>query len=535
MANTRRSARISATAGQDENQLGAATTMSRVTRAKANATDTASIVAGARAALAAKQHNTGVAPTASAVATRTRKRAALGDVSNVHKDSETGGMKEKGLVTKVVKTTVSSTVSKARASARANAEAAEKEAATAAAHRTTRLVSKRDVGTTTTAAHARRRAPLKPLSSAAVAARTGSAPKARPTVVSHMPKDSLNDEELSDGNKENETPPAEQTDRTSTSDDLEFVEALEQPAEVTTTTATKSPESSGVQDWDDLDADEMDDPTMVAEYVTEIFEYMRELEIKTMPDARYMDQQPDLKWQMRDILIDWLVEVHTKFRLLPETLFVAVNLVDRFLSLRVVNLEKLQLVGITGMFIAAKYEEVFSPSIQNFVYIADNGYTEDDLIRAETFMLQVLEFNLSYPNPLNFLRRISKADNYDIQTRTVAKYLLEISLLDHRFMTRVPSIAAAASMFLARLMLERPEWDKNLVHYSGYTEAEIKPVADLMIDYLVKPVKHEAFFKKYASKRYMKASIIARQWAKKYVDENPLPAMNIDSETAEEE
>lgn len=208
----------------------------------------------------------------------------------------------------------------------------------------------------------------------------------------------------------------------------------------------------------DLDAEDFDDPLMVAEYVVEIFEYLQELEKATMPNPEYMDHQENLEWHLRGVLVDWLIEVHTRFHLLPETIFLAVNIIDRFLSARVVELDKLQLVGITAMFIASKYEEVLSPHVQNFKHVADDGFSEEEILKAERFVLAALNYDLSYPNPMNFLRRISKADNYDIQTRTLGKYLLEISLLDHRFMKYHPSHIAAASMYLARLILERGEW-----------------------------------------------------------------------------
>ncbi|KAL1891650.1 G2/mitotic-specific cyclin [Sporothrix stenoceras] len=208
----------------------------------------------------------------------------------------------------------------------------------------------------------------------------------------------------------------------------------------------------------DLDSEDLDDPQMVAEYAADIFEYLRDLECSSLPNPRYMNHQDELDWKTRGVLVDWLVEVHTRFHLLPETLFLAVNIVDRFLSAKVVQLDRLQLVGVTAMFIAAKYEEVLSPSVGSFRHVADDGFTEAEILSAERFMLGTLNYDLSYPNPMNFLRRVSKADNYDIQTRTVAKYLTEISLLDHRFMSYRPSHVAAAAMFLARLILDRGEW-----------------------------------------------------------------------------
>ena len=218
---------------------------------------------------------------------------------------------------------------------------------------------------------------------------------------------------------------------------------------------------------DDLDREDLDDPLMVAEYVGEIFEYLKELELTTMPNHNYIESQPDLEWQMRGILIDWLLEVHTRFRLLPETLFLAVNIIDRFLSCKVVQLDRLQLVGVTAMFIASKYEEVLSPHVTNFRHVADDGFTEEEILSAERFVLAALNYDLSYPNPMNFLRRISKADNYDVQTRTLGKYLLEISCVDHRFLEHPPSQIAAAAMYLSRLVLDRGEWVGTLFIYAS--------------------------------------------------------------------
>jgi hypothetical protein len=219
----------------------------------------------------------------------------------------------------------------------------------------------------------------------------------------------------------------------------------------------------------DLDKEDVDDPLMVSEYVVEIFEYLKELEIATMANPDYMDSQGELEWKMRGILVDWLLEVHTRFRLLPETLFLAVNIIDRFLSAKIVQLDRLQLVGVTAMFIASKYEEVLSPHVQNFRHVADDGFTEEEILNAERFVLAALNYDLSYPNPMNFLRRISKADNYDIQTRTLGKYLLEIGCLDHRFLAHPPSQIAAAAMYLARLVLERGPW-VSLMHFTSFMQ-----------------------------------------------------------------
>ena len=140
--------------------------------------------------------------------------------------------------------------------------------------------------------------------------------------------------------------------------------------------------------------------------------------------------------------------------MLPETLWIAVNIVDRFLTKRVVSLVKLQLVGVTAMFIAAKYEEILAPSVEEFVYMTEKGYTKEEILKGERIMLQTLDFQIShYCSPYSWMRKISKADDYDIQTRTLSKFLTEVTLLDHRFLRVKPSLIAAVGMYSSRRML----------------------------------------------------------------------------------
>ncbi|KAL9120117.1 MAG: hypothetical protein Q9187_003332, partial [Circinaria calcarea] len=204
--------------------------------------------------------------------------------------------------------------------------------------------------------------------------------------------------------------------------------------------------------------DEAWDTSMVAEYGDEIFQYMKELEIKMLPNAHYMDNQAEIQWSMRSVLMDWLVQVHHRFGLLPETLFLCVNYIDRFLSCKIVSLGKLQLVGATAIFVAAKYEEINCPSVQEIVYMVDGGYSVDEILKAERFMLSMLQFELGWPGPMSFLRRISKADDYDLETRTLAKYFLEITIMDERFVGSPPSYVSAGAHCLSRMMLKKGSW-----------------------------------------------------------------------------
>ncbi|KAJ7072683.1 putative g2/mitotic-specific cyclin cdc13 [Mycena amicta] len=266
-------------------------------------------------------------------------------------------------------------------------------------------------------------------------------------------------------------------------------------------------------DWIDLDAGDHDDPIMASEYVVEIQEYLRQSELTVMPNPKYIAGQPELTWGMRGLLNEWLIQVHSRFQLLPETLFLCGNLIDRFLSARTVSTAKVQLVGLACLFIAAKFEETVAPAVENYVVISDGATTAEELRTAEQHILRSLGWDLRYTGPMHWLRRISKADNYAPHTRTLGKYLSEISLLEHRLLSVPPSMISAAAMWLARLAVGETTWTATLAHYAGYRESALVPVANVMLRYILQPVKHESFYKKYAGKRNLKVSVYMRQWA----------------------
>lgn len=255
------------------------------------------------------------------------------------------------------------------------------------------------------------------------------------------------------------------------------------------------------------------DVTMVAEYAPEIFNYMRELENKLVPDPNYMDNQDELKWEMRSVLIDWVVQVHSRFNLLPETLYLTVNYIDRFLSKRKVSLSRFQLVGAVALFIAAKYEEINCPTVQEVAYMADNAYSIDDFLKAERFMIDVLEFDMGWPGPMSFLRRTSKADDYDYETRTLAKYFLEITIMDSKFVASLPSWLAAGAHYLSRKLLNRGGWTELHVFYSGYTESQLRPLAEVLLQNCRDAeTNHRAIFEKYQERRYRRSSSFVQEY-----------------------
>lgn len=121
-----------------------------------------------------------------------------------------------------------------------------------------------------------------------------------------------------------------------------------------------------------------------------------------------MRHQVDINEKMRGILIDWVCEVHLRFRLHPETLFLTVSLIDRYLDKNQVMRARLQLVAVAAMVIASKYEELMPPNLSDFAFIADNAYSREEILEMERQMLISLEFNITVPSAYCFLQRFCK-------------------------------------------------------------------------------------------------------------------------------
>lgn len=256
------------------------------------------------------------------------------------------------------------------------------------------------------------------------------------------------------------------------------------------------------------------DVSMVAEYAPEIFNHLRDLETKYAPYPYYIPQiQSEITWDNRATLVNWIVQVHSRFGLLPETLYLTVNIIDRFLSKRPISLSKFQLCGAVALFIAAKYEEINCPTVKQIAYMISNQYTTTELLKAERFMITDIDFDMGYPGPMSFLRRTSKADNYDTEIRTLAKYFLEITIMDSRFVAAPPSWLAAGASYLSLKMLHHGEWTEAHVYYSGYTEAQLRPLAEILIDCCLNyKTHHKAIFDKYASRRFKRSSLFVQDY-----------------------
>lgn len=256
--------------------------------------------------------------------------------------------------------------------------------------------------------------------------------------------------------------------------------------------------------YEDIDQNDYDDPQAVVEYVNDIYHYLM-IKEKDRVNPQYINTQVDINEKMRSILVDWLVEVHRMFKLLPETLFMSVSIIDRFLSMKQITRDMLQLVGITSMLIASKYEEIYAPECNDFVYISDGAYTKQQILQMEQTILNTLNFNITHPSALHFLRRYSKAAGSDYTLHTICKYLIELVMIDIKFLRYPTSLMAAASVYLGRAMISRaPLWTPTLEHYTTYSELMVRECALELNDLLKRSQNSglKAIRKKYSLPKY---------------------------------
>ncbi|KAH6957667.1 cyclin-like protein [Ilyonectria sp. MPI-CAGE-AT-0026] len=199
------------------------------------------------------------------------------------------------------------------------------------------------------------------------------------------------------------------------------------------------------------------------EYLEDITQHRRRMENETLPNTSLINTQPDIQWFMRPYLIDFLVEAHAAFSLLPETLFLAVNLLDRYCSKRLVYKEHYQLVGCAALLISAKYSDKKShvPKIHRLITMCCGLYNVSIwsymFIQMELHVLDTLEWVIGHPTADSFSQLLVEEEGEDQKVEHMAAYLREIALYHRDFVSTKPSIMARTSLALARAILGRAE------------------------------------------------------------------------------
>jgi len=193
-----------------------------------------------------------------------------------------------------------------------------------------------------------------------------------------------------------------------------------------------------------------------------------------------------------------------KFKLVPETLYLTVNLIDRYLERREVTRPKLQLIGVTALLIASKYEEIYPPELRDLVYICDRAYSRDEILEMEETVLKTLEYQITIPSAHAFLVRYLKAAHADKRIVQLSCYILDGTLQSYNLLHYMPSQLAAAAVLIARRSVGRNSWSPTLLKYAQYCEEDILPIARAVLTEKSSSAAAElrAVNKKYSSARY---------------------------------
>ncbi|KAJ7959164.1 Cyclin [Quillaja saponaria] len=223
------------------------------------------------------------------------------------------------------------------------------------------------------------------------------------------------------------------------------------------------------------------DPQFCASIACDIYKHLRETEASKRPTTHFMEKiQKDINASMRAVLIDWLVEVAEEYRLLPDTLFLTVNYIDRYLSSNTMIRQRLQLLGVACVMIAAKYEEIRAPLVEEFCSITDNTYSREEVLQMESAVLNYLKFEMTAPTARCFLRRFvcvaqGTCKVPSMQLECLTNYLAELSLLDYSMLRFTQSLIAASATFLAKFILNprKKPWDSTLRYYTDYKASEL--------------------------------------------------------------
>ncbi|CAN6689085.1 unnamed protein product [Malus baccata var. baccata] len=220
----------------------------------------------------------------------------------------------------------------------------------------------------------------------------------------------------------------------------------------------------------------------VSDYVDEIYQYYWVSEAQNPPSENLLSIQADITPHMRGILVNWLIEVHHKFELMQETLYLMVTLLDQYLSQVTIKKDDMQLVGLTALLLASKYEDFWHPRVKDLISISAETYTRAQVLGMEKAFLKKLKFRLNAPTPYVFMLRFLKAAQSETKLEHLAFYLIELCLVEYEALKFKPSLLCAAALYVARCTLQiTPAWTPLLCKHARYEVSQIRDCAELIL------------------------------------------------------
>lgn len=193
---------------------------------------------------------------------------------------------------------------------------------------------------------------------------------------------------------------------------------------------------------------------------------------------------------MRQILIDWLVDVHQSFELKEQTLHLALAYLNEYASRQEVSKHEYQLVGIACLWIASKYEEIYPPRMQNYVQVTDSSYSVTELKNMEGKILLSLDFSLNHTTPLTILEAVSEKWSRDYagkltkegqKSLSMCKYIIELSLFEGLGKDYCMKTLVLASLMLADAVLKVKTDKKVLQEEQAEKETLMKCFKEMCI------------------------------------------------------
>ena len=186
------------------------------------------------------------------------------------------------------------------------------------------------------------------------------------------------------------------------------------------------------------------------EYLEEIYMnlLLEERESTIKPKFGYMANQPEINEIMRAILIDWIIDVHLRFNLRQDTLFMTIWLIDTYLSFALVQRDKLQLLGITCLLISGKAHEIYYPQHNKLLEMTDNAYIKEEMLTMENEILKKLNFFIVCPNPIDFYNILSKMFNFEKKQYYLGNYFIEAALINYPILKYSSSVIASSCAYL---------------------------------------------------------------------------------------
>lgn len=253
----------------------------------------------------------------------------------------------------------------------------------------------------------------------------------------------------------------------------------------------------------------------VGEYLEEIYVnlLLEETQATTKPKFGYMNTQPEINEIMRAILIDWIIDVHLRFNLRQETLFMTIWLIDTYLSFAFVHRDKLQLLGITCLLISCKSHEIYYPQNDKLIEMTDNAYSKEEMLTMENEILKKLNFFIVCPNPIDFYNILSKMFNFEKKQYYLGNYFIESALVNYQILKYSSSVIASSCTYLVMKYYRINGYQKlynNFIINEQFPEDVIKDAAKeiyVLVDNLSKS-KFKSVKKKYSLTQFENVSEI---------------------------